>query len=58
MMPRPKNGVIPLKPLPAGWEEAKTYDGKPYFIDHNSKNTSWVDPRDRYMNIQYIFCCC
>ena len=48
-MPRPRNGVIPLKPLPAGWEEAKTYDGKPYFIDHNSKNTSWVDPRDRYI---------
>ena len=47
VMPRPRNGVIPLKPLPAGWEESRTNDGKPYFIDHNSKKTSWIDPRDR-----------
>lgn len=46
-MPQLKNGVTPLKPLPAGWEEAKTIDGKLYFIDHNSKKTSWIDPRDR-----------
>ena len=47
-MPRPRNGVIP-KPRPAGWEEAKTNEGKFYYIDHNSKKTSWVDPRDRYV---------
>uniref|UniRef100_A0A8B9TCC9 WW and C2 domain containing 1 n=1 Tax=Anas platyrhynchos TaxID=8839 RepID=A0A8B9TCC9_ANAPL len=35
-------------PLPAGWEEARDYDGKVYYIDHGSRTTSWVDPRDRY----------
>nr|XP_039256088.1 protein WWC2-like [Styela clava] len=33
-------------PLPLGWEEATDYDGKSYFIDHNSKRTTWIDPRD------------
>lgn len=33
-------------PLPAGWEEACDYDGKPFFIDHNTKRTTWIDPRD------------
>ncbi|XP_051870256.1 protein KIBRA-like [Pristis pectinata] len=35
-------------PLPPGWEEATDYDGKLYYIDHNTKQTSWVDPRDRW----------
>ncbi|XP_060096605.1 protein KIBRA [Heteronotia binoei] len=35
-------------PLPDGWEEARDYDGKVYYIDHAAKTTSWVDPRDRY----------
>ncbi|XP_072846368.1 protein KIBRA isoform X2 [Pogona vitticeps] len=35
-------------PLPEGWEEARDYDGKVYYIDHATKTTSWVDPRDRY----------
>eukprot|EP00794_Sanderia_malayensis_P007374 gene7374-8194_t len=34
-------------PLPSGWEEAKDVDGKSYYIDHENKTTSWVDPRDR-----------
>lgn len=34
-------------PLPEGWEEARDYDGKVYYIDHATKTTSWVDPRDR-----------
>nr|XP_008110039.1 PREDICTED: protein WWC2 [Anolis carolinensis] len=34
-------------PLPDGWEEARDYDGKVFFIDHNTKQTSWIDPRDR-----------
>ncbi|XP_042307856.1 protein KIBRA isoform X3 [Sceloporus undulatus] len=42
-MPRPE-----LLPLPEGWEEARDYDGKVYYIDHATKSTSWVDPRDRY----------
>ncbi|KYO46138.1 protein WWC2 isoform B [Alligator mississippiensis] len=34
-------------PLPEGWEEARDYDGKVFYIDHNSRRTSWIDPRDR-----------
>uniref|UniRef100_F6X2F2 WW and C2 domain containing 1 n=1 Tax=Ornithorhynchus anatinus TaxID=9258 RepID=F6X2F2_ORNAN len=35
-------------PLPRGWEEARDFDGKVYYIDHTSRTTSWIDPRDRY----------
>uniref|UniRef100_A0A8C7K7A5 WW and C2 domain containing 1 n=1 Tax=Oncorhynchus kisutch TaxID=8019 RepID=A0A8C7K7A5_ONCKI len=34
-------------PLPEGWEEARDFDGKVYFIDHIKHATSWIDPRDR-----------
>ncbi|XP_066574261.1 protein WWC2 [Amia ocellicauda] len=43
-MPRKGNGQLPL---PDGWEEARDYDGKVFYIDHNTKQTSWIDPRDR-----------
>ncbi|XP_068390324.1 protein WWC3-like [Eschrichtius robustus] len=33
--------------LPAGWEEARDYDGRVFYIDHNTRQTSWIDPRDR-----------
>ncbi|GCB60823.1 hypothetical protein scyTo_0006942 [Scyliorhinus torazame] len=46
-MPKPNKGNGEL-PLPPGWEEAIDYDGKLYYIDHNTKQTSWVDPRDRW----------
>eukprot|EP00158_Paraphelidium_tribonemae_P006241 Partr_v1_DN27742_c0_g1_i1_m66988 putative E3 ubiquitin-protein ligase len=32
-------------PLPEGWEMRVTPQGRPYFVDHNSRATSWVDPR-------------
>ncbi|KAJ6666317.1 hypothetical protein lerEdw1_000589 [Lerista edwardsae] len=43
----------PLKPeendelgvLPDNWEMAYTEKGEVYFIDHNTKTTSWLDPR-------------
>uniref|UniRef100_A0A672QV60 WW and C2 domain containing 1 n=1 Tax=Sinocyclocheilus grahami TaxID=75366 RepID=A0A672QV60_SINGR len=35
-------------PLPEGWEEARDFDGKVYYIDHINHTTSWIDPRDRY----------
>ena len=31
--------------LPQGWDVGRDYDGKIYFIDHNTKKTTWVDPR-------------
>ncbi|CAL8401491.1 unnamed protein product [Boreogadus saida] len=35
------------QPLPQGWEEARDFDGKVYYIDHIHQATSWIDPRDR-----------
>ncbi|PWN19984.1 HECT-domain-containing protein [Microstroma glucosiphilum] len=32
-------------PLPSGWEQRNTPEGRPYFVDHNSRTTTWVDPR-------------
>lgn len=32
-------------PLPSGWERRTTSDGRAYFVDHNSRTTTWVDPR-------------
>ncbi|XP_072327478.1 membrane-associated guanylate kinase, WW and PDZ domain-containing protein 2a isoform X16 [Scyliorhinus torazame] len=34
-----------LGPLPENWEMAYTEKGEVYFIDHNTKTTSWLDPR-------------
>ncbi|XP_030650136.1 membrane-associated guanylate kinase, WW and PDZ domain-containing protein 2 [Chanos chanos] len=34
-----------LGPLPDNWEMAYTDKGEVYFIDHNTKTTSWLDPR-------------
>ncbi|KAI4494393.1 hypothetical protein M0802_008885 [Mischocyttarus mexicanus] len=45
-MPRRRNGEIPL---PEGWDVAQDFDGKVYFIDHNTRKTTWIDPRDRYL---------
>ncbi|KAG5281833.1 hypothetical protein AALO_G00049300 [Alosa alosa] len=34
-----------LEPLPGNWEMAYTETGMVYFIDHNTKTTTWLDPR-------------
>ncbi|KAK5987440.1 E3 ubiquitin-protein ligase RSP5 [Cladobotryum mycophilum] len=31
--------------LPPGWEQRWTPEGRPYFVDHNTRTTTWVDPR-------------
>ena len=36
--------------LPAGWEQRHTTEGRAYFVDHNTRTTTWVDPRRQ----QYI----
>uniref|UniRef100_A0A672Z7P1 E3 ubiquitin-protein ligase n=1 Tax=Sphaeramia orbicularis TaxID=375764 RepID=A0A672Z7P1_9TELE len=33
--------------LPAGWEVRSAPNGRPFFIDHNTKTTTWDDPRLR-----------
>ncbi|XP_024885781.1 transcriptional coactivator YAP1-A-like isoform X2 [Temnothorax curvispinosus] len=35
----------PLGPLPDGWEQARTAEGEIYFINHQTRTTSWFDPR-------------
>lgn len=32
-------------PLPVGWEERRTPEGRSYYVDHSNRTTSWVDPR-------------
>ncbi|KAI9145805.1 WD40-repeat-containing domain protein [Paraphysoderma sedebokerense] len=32
-------------PLPGAWEMLFTPEGRPYFVDHNTRTTTWVDPR-------------
>merc|ERR1719219_2465228 len=34
-----------LGPLPPHWEKAYTDKGEPYFIDHNTGTSHWLDPR-------------
>ncbi|XP_020283351.1 protein kibra isoform X2 [Pseudomyrmex gracilis] len=53
-MPRRRNGEIPL---PEGWDVARDYDGKVYFIDHNTRKTTWIDPRDRFTKPQTFADC-
>ncbi|KAG2471356.1 NEDD4 ligase, partial [Polypterus senegalus] len=31
--------------LPSGWEMRSAPNGRPFFIDHNTKSTTWEDPR-------------
>ncbi|EGD80628.1 ubiquitin-protein ligase [Salpingoeca rosetta] len=34
--------------LPPGWVKSKTATGRVFFIDHNTKRTTWDDPRTHY----------
>ncbi|KAF6733213.1 E3 ubiquitin-protein ligase NEDD4-like [Oryzias melastigma] len=34
--------------LPPGWEMRIAPNGRPFFIDHNSRSTTWEDPRLKY----------
>lgn len=41
-----------LGPLPEGWEKSLTDDGRVYFVDHNQKTTTWIDPRTKNVRKQ------
>lgn len=46
--PRPttsETGPYADVPLPLGWEERRTPEGRPYFVDHHTRTTTWTDPR-------------
>ncbi|KAJ3056551.1 hypothetical protein HK097_006184 [Rhizophlyctis rosea] len=36
---------VNLGPLPSGWEQRTTQEGHPYFVDHDTRTTTWIDPR-------------
>ncbi|PVV01573.1 hypothetical protein BB560_004005 [Smittium megazygosporum] len=38
---------IALGPLPSGWEQRATPEGRPYFVNHIARTTTWEDPRLR-----------
>jgi E3 ubiquitin-protein ligase HECW1 len=38
------NNDPPSPPLPSGWESRIDQFGRPYFIDHNNKTTTWQRP--------------
>ncbi|KAI8928486.1 hypothetical protein BC831DRAFT_448115, partial [Entophlyctis helioformis] len=40
-----QTATVALGPLPAGWEQRSTPEGRPYFVDHNTRTTTWLDPR-------------
>ena len=35
----------PVHPLPPGWEQTADKLGRTYFVDHNTKTTTWRSPR-------------
>ncbi|KAJ1653781.1 hypothetical protein IWQ61_006162, partial [Dispira simplex] len=39
-----------LGPLPSGWEQRFTADGRPYYVNHNIRTTTWADPRVAVQN--------
>lgn len=41
-------------PLPPGWEIKRTPEGLKYFVDHNTKTTTFVDPRPPYATKGYV----
>jgi len=38
--------VAAEEPLPTGWEMRYSEEGMLYFVDHNTKTTSYKDPRN------------
>lgn len=40
-------------PLPDGWEERKTENGRLYYVNHKTKTTQWVKPT-KYVIYQCI----
>src|SRR5947207_2385277 len=34
----------PKSGLPMGWESRKNVEGRTYYVDHNTRTTSWIGP--------------
>ncbi|GAA6036986.1 hypothetical protein JCM8097_005492 [Rhodosporidiobolus ruineniae] len=44
-VPEPEDEEEDLGPLPSGWERRTTPSGRSFYVDHNSRRTTWDDPR-------------
>jgi E3 ubiquitin-protein ligase NEDD4 len=45
MLDHPKNSMYKKEPgLPMGWESRKDNLSRTYYVDHNTRTTSWVRP--------------
>jgi len=44
-LPQNAQGQLQLGELPHGWEQSVTEQGEVYFIHHQTKKTTWFDPR-------------
>ena len=44
-LPQNSQGQLQLGELPPGWEQSVTEQGEIYFIHHQTKKTTWFDPR-------------
>lgn len=42
-------------PLPDGWEERKTENGRLYYVNHKTKTTQWVKPTKYVKELIYKF---
>ena len=40
--------------LPAGWEVGMTEDGRVYYIDHNTRRTTWVSRYGHWVIIIHV----
>ncbi|KIJ62633.1 hypothetical protein HYDPIDRAFT_176429 [Hydnomerulius pinastri MD-312] len=49
--PANANGGYADVPLPLGWEERRTPEGRPYFVDHRTRSTTWNDPRSSQITL-------
>ncbi|XP_012939741.1 E3 ubiquitin-protein ligase NEDD4 [Aplysia californica] len=51
-MPAPEDGTDDgeEEPLPAGWAIGIAPNGRTFYIDHNTKATSWEDPRKQLLH--------
>lgn len=49
--PAPKAADPQLDPMPAGWESRLADDGRMYFVDHNTRTTTWLHPRHHALTV-------
>ncbi|KAF9241124.1 hypothetical protein BU15DRAFT_87357 [Melanogaster broomeanus] len=49
--PASSSGIYADVPLPEGWEERRTPEGRPYFVDHRTRSTTWNDPRSSQITV-------